>query len=490
MLRDFLARLERSDLFFLAGAITFNVIVAVIPLLLLVAGIGGYVASSLYDRPGSSIVRVVVDFLPQVGGDLELINRVEGVVEGLVEERTSFSLIGALVLAWISTRLVGTLRVVLRNIFEIEDDRGIVQGKIFDFKVVLVAGVLLLVNVAITVGIRAAQAWAGEVGPDRGSIDWLVSIPGYLLSFISAWVLFYLLYRYIPARRVDWRACVAGATFTTVFYELMKEGFAWYVRSVATFTTTYGSLAVAAVLFFWIYYGSVVFVLGAIVARSYERWRESATMTSESVKIGGGLGVAVLLSAWLGLAAPLGAQAFSPFGGNGNGEIGGLLNAGEGVMLADRSLEREMVVPRPLVEHDGAYVVVHIAESRVFVMEGRSVTWSAPAGTGHGFQLEGQGQEWTFTTPVGMFSVLRKEKDPVWLAPDWWYVQNGRQIPTSTADRLRIPGTLGTSALYLGDGIAIHGTDNPQLLMDPDPETRRVSHGCIRLTDEAARQLY
>ncbi|MEX0842832.1 MAG: L,D-transpeptidase [Gemmatimonadota bacterium] len=26
--------------------------------------------------------------------------------------------------------------------------------------------------------------------------------------------------------------------------------------------------------------------------------------------------------------------------------------------------------------------------------------------------------------------------------------------------------------------------------MDPVPETRRVSHGCIRLTDEAARQLY
>jgi membrane protein len=488
--RDFGQRLERSDLFFLAGAITFNVIVAVIPLLLLVAGIGGYVASALYDRPGPDVVQVVVDYLPQVGGDVELISRVEGVVESLVEERTGFSLIGALVLAWISTRLVGTLRVVLRNIFEIEDDRGILRGKIFDFKVVVVAGLLLLLNVGITVGLRAGQAWAREVGPDHEPMGWLVSVPGYLLAFASAWVLFYLLYRYIPARRVDWRACVVGATFTSVFYELMKEGFAWYVGSVATFSTTYGSLAVAAVLFFWIYYGSVVFILGGIVARSYERWRESVKMTGNGVGIGGGLGVAVLLSAWLGLAAPLGAQALSPFGGNGNGEIGGLLNAGEGVMFADRSLEREMAIPRPLVDHDGAYVVVHIAESRVFVMEGRNVTWSAPAGTGHGFQLEGQGQEWTFTTPVGMFSVLRKEKDPVWLAPDWWYVQNGRQIPTSTADRLRIPGTLGTSAVYLGDGIAIHGTDNPQLLMDPDPETRRVSHGCIRLTDEAARQLY
>ncbi len=192
------------------------------------------------------------------------------------------------------------------------------------------------------------------------------------------------------------------------------------------------------------------------------------------------------------VALPLGAQMLAPFGGNGNGAGGGggLLNPGEAVVFADRSLEREMVVDAPLVEHDGAYVVVHIAESRVFVMEGREVIWSAPAGTGHGFQLEGAGQEWTFTTPVGMFQVLRKEKDPVWIVPDWWFVQRNMTPPARNHPSRYMSGTLGTSALFLGDGIAIHGTDRPELLMNNDPEARRVSHGCIRLTDEAARQLY
>jgi lipoprotein-anchoring transpeptidase ErfK/SrfK len=48
---------------------------------------------------------------------------------------------------------------------------------------------------------------------------------------------------------------------------------------------------------------------------------------------------------------------------------------------------------------------------------------------------------------------------------------------------------MGTTALYLGDGIAIHGTGSPQLVLNPDPEARKVSHGCIRLTNEAAREL-
>jgi lipoprotein-anchoring transpeptidase ErfK/SrfK len=49
---------------------------------------------------------------------------------------------------------------------------------------------------------------------------------------------------------------------------------------------------------------------------------------------------------------------------------------------------------------------------------------------------------------------------------------------------------MGTTAIYLSEpGIAIHGTSTPELLMNPDPEKRRVSHGCIRLTNEAVREL-
>jgi hypothetical protein len=172
-----------------------------------------------------------------------------------------------------------------------------------------------------------------------------------------------------------------------------------------------------------------------------------------------------LLMICVGLLAahgPLSAQTVL-FGTNGAGTNGGLLNGGDPVLMADRSLEREMVINTPLVDHDGPYVLVHIAESRVFVLEGREVIWSAPAGTGNGFELEGQGQEWTFTTPVGMFQVLRKEKDPIWIVPDWWYVQRGWTIPPREDPSRYMENTLGTSALFLGDGIAIHGTDKSRV---------------------------
>jgi len=162
----------------------------------------------------------------------------------------------------------------------------------------------------------------------------------------------------------------------------------------------------------------------------------------------------------------------------------------EAVLADGRSLERALSLSRPLIEHEGPYVVVHLAENRVFLVEGTDVVWSAPAGTGSGFRLSGQGRKWTFTTPHGLFTVRRKEKDPVWEAPDWYYVEKGIRIPPLDHPSRRIPGVMGNTAIYLGDGIAIHGTNNPGLLLHPDPERRRVSHGCIRLTNESARELF
>lgn len=168
-----------------------------------------------------------------------------------------------------------------------------------------------------------------------------------------------------------------------------------------------------------------------------------------------------------------------------------LLGSDGGEMLVQaRILEREVSASTPLVDHPGRYIVVHLAENRVFVFEGERAIWSAPAGTGNGFELDRGGEHrWTFTTPRGLMRVLRMEKNPVWVAPDWHFIEKGRAVPPRNHASRRIPGGMGTTALYLGDGIAIHGTENPGLLLNPDPEARNVSHGCIRLTNEAAREL-
>ena len=186
---------------------------------------------------------------------------------------------------------------------------------------------------------------------------------------------------------------------------------------------------------------------------------------------------ALTLAAW-SAAAPVAGSAQSL-----------LAPSDDGLVFQSRIIEREVSSGIPLVHTTDRYIVVHLAENRVFVFEGDRAIWSAPAGTGTGLRLDTSRTQWTFTTPRGLMRVRAMEKDPIWEAPDWHFIERGVAVPPPNHPSRKIRGGMGTTALYLGDGIAIHGTENPQLLLNPDPEARRVSHGCIRLTNEHARQL-
>jgi hypothetical protein len=138
----------------------------------------------------------------------------------------------------------------------------------------------------------------------------------------------------------------------------------------------------------------------------------------------------------------------------------------------------------PVVERGGYLVVVDLDENLLHFMQGRNILWSAPVGTGMGLRLETTDRRWNFGTPTGTFEVKFKEENPVWIAPDWFYIENKLPVPPPNDPRRRFPGSLGVAAVYLGAGMAIHGTDKPDLL------GQRVSHGCIRIANEYAQRLF
>jgi hypothetical protein len=132
----------------------------------------------------------------------------------------------------------------------------------------------------------------------------------------------------------------------------------------------------------------------------------------------------------------------------------------------------------------GIHVVVDLDAMELRLMDGAEALWSGQVGTGTGLSLSGAGQEWEFDTPTGIFFVQHKEENPDWLLPDWYFVKEGLPIPAEGAPGRRMPGGLGAAAIYIGHELAIHGTDRPELL------GRRVSHGCIRLSNENAQRLF
>jgi hypothetical protein len=187
------------------------------------------------------------------------------------------------------------------------------------------------------------------------------------------------------------------------------------------------------------------------------------------------------------------------------------------------------------------YIVVSMADHRLWYKQGKEILFDAPVATGSGKELVGGANgQWRFETPRGRLTVKGKDEDPAWVPPDWHYVemahkkglgivhldpgetistgdgvittQNGEVVkrynngstvslgggvegkeivangnivvpPFGTTAR-RYMGVMGTRRLELGDGYGIHGTDHPETI------GQSVSHGCVRMRNEDIERLY
>jgi membrane protein len=273
---DFSARVYhkagRDDIFFLAGGIAFNILLGAIPFFLLLVAIFGFVLRATLEDPRQAVIEYVFTILP---ASSRVAQFVRDEIDQLLQENFNFGVLGIVLLVWISTRLVGSLRSALRAVFDIQEERGIIAGKIFDAKMVLVAGSLFVANTTITVLLEAVQTYGIELlGLRQGdTLKALQLFYAQLLAYAFILLMFVLIYRYLPARRIPWRIALVAAIFSSVAFELLKSLFAWYVANMANYQTAYGYVYTTVVLVFWVYYSAVVFVLGGEVGQVYELYR-------------------------------------------------------------------------------------------------------------------------------------------------------------------------------------------------------------------------
>ena len=257
---------DDDEVLFMAGSIAFNIILALLPLVLLVIGLAGNVLAGFGD-PTQAVLALVADNFP-VGAGIELETFIGSITEGVLEQRTDFTIVGAIFLILVATRLSGSLRVALREIFDIGQKRPFARGIAFDVVGVIVGGLLLTLNLGVTVLFEASMNYGTEsFGLTGATASFAQRTLGFGVAFTSIWILLFLLYRFVPARPVATRTALIAATFAALSHEALKFGFSWYATEIADYGSMFGNLATVVVLFFWIYYESLVFILGGEVAQ-------------------------------------------------------------------------------------------------------------------------------------------------------------------------------------------------------------------------------
>jgi len=143
-----------------------------------------------------------------------------------------------------------------------------------------------------------------------------------------------------------------------------------------------------------------------------------------------------------------------------------------------RNMLREM-------DDDELYLVVDTESNRLEMRQGNTIVLTAKVGTGsRQFVNEDRGRSWYFESPMGSLTVLGRERNPVWIRPDWSYVEENMPIPPRNDPDRFVPDVLGKYAILLGNGYKIHGTKWKNLL------GTHFTHGCVSLDDDNLEILY
>ena len=145
-LRDYAKRVwdnaGEDNIFFLAGGIAFNILLAAVPfVLLLVSGLATLLNHSA-DETFADVTAIIDSLLPPHAETSE--SPVHKLLIDIIRARGAVGLYSAIGFMWFSTRLFGSLRSVLADVFDIESDRGIIQGKLFDVQITIMATLLLV----------------------------------------------------------------------------------------------------------------------------------------------------------------------------------------------------------------------------------------------------------------------------------------------------------------------------------------------------------
>jgi len=255
----------------LAAGISYYVLFSVFPLAFFLAGVSGLVLRN--DAVRADLLDSIVGALPL--SEAEARADIEQVLVGLGSGFSIAAAVGLGGLLWSASGMMGALRFALNQVWDTDYSRPFLIAKAMDLLMVLGVGALLGASIAATVLMQVARRVSDELsswlGPLGSGATFGVELVAVFVPLLLSLVTFLLVFTVVPSVRTRIAHVWPGALLAAVLFELVKNGFAIYLRSFGNYDAVYGSLGAAIAFLFFVYLSASVLLLGAEMAAEWPR---------------------------------------------------------------------------------------------------------------------------------------------------------------------------------------------------------------------------
>lgn len=245
-----------------ASAIAYRMLVSIAPLAVVLVAILGLV---LRDQSvQEDLIDWIVGVLPF---DESGSQQVEDAIVAVASPASLLGFVGLIAFLWTATGLMSAIRIGLETAMAVRERRPMIRGKVFDALLVLCTGVLVVVLAAVSTVGELLLGWLGDVG-DRFGVD--IPLAGWnggrLLQLAVIALVVWLLYRFVPDRRLPSRDLLAGAITTSLMLFGISLFSSLLFGGASELSVVYGSLAAVLTFLYAVYLSACALLLGAAFA--------------------------------------------------------------------------------------------------------------------------------------------------------------------------------------------------------------------------------
>jgi membrane protein len=243
-----------------AAAIAYYSFLSLFPLLLAAVSLSAYFVSPDW-AVGKAII-LLRELVPE--GD----DAVQRIIHDAVHAAHPYvGAVSLLVLLFLGSRAFGALSRALNIAYEGVQTGGFAARIAVEIGMMAAVGILfvgtLFSHYFLALLWGTARLLPMAPGP---TFDVMVQVLRVLLLLTA----FFLIYRFVPRKRLDRRSVFAGAGIATALFIAARPLFYGYVENLANYNLMYGGIAIAVVLLVWGWVAAFITILGGEVASHFQ----------------------------------------------------------------------------------------------------------------------------------------------------------------------------------------------------------------------------
>ena len=252
-IKQLVFRYKDDDLAAMSAQVSYYLILAFFPFLFFLINL-----LSFTPFPNRLLTSNLSLILPQ--GSALVVNNI--LVQTLEAKNTTILVLGMLGSLWAASRGMAAIIRGLNHSYGVKENRSFIKLIIIALMSVIgLTGIIISSFFMLVLG-RIIGSYIFDLVGAKTLFYTVWTFLRYALSLILMVVTFYLMYRYLPNRRLNFNHIIVGTLFTTFGWILGSLVFSFYINHFGSYELIYGSLGGVFALIVWLYISTLIFLLG------------------------------------------------------------------------------------------------------------------------------------------------------------------------------------------------------------------------------------